>query len=118
RFSERIRAAIDAEPTVHASPTRAARSWQKPAIGFALAASVAAMAVITLQPWNADPATSPLASSDASEPRVAQASAPAADNRTAERLNDYLVSHSSLASMNSVYGVLPYVRMASHTGGR
>lgn len=129
-FTERMRAMLDQEPPhqerISSVPRgRAAPAWRKPAIGFALAASVAAVTVLTLRPGTDLNPLQPVVSS-AVEPgttapgeegmQLAEA-VPETDSGET-RLNAYLVNHNSLASMSSVYGVMPYVRMTSYQNGR
>ena len=124
-FAARIRQAIEAEPL----PQPVARplpAWYKPVAGFGLAASVVLMALFGLklnQTEVLQPAT-PLAATT-STPFTAAAALPiqtAAITRLADparepveaRLSHYLVNHNGYASMNSVNGMLPYVRMVGY----
>lgn len=124
-FTARVRQAIEAEPL----PQPAARplpAWYKPITGFGLAASVALMALFGLKLNQTDtlPSTTPFAATTPtlSPPAAAlpiQAVAltrPAESARepTAARLTSYLVNHNGYASMSSVNGVLPYVRMVGY----
>lgn len=121
-FARRIHAVIETEPALSsaaASPS-AARPWTKPLAGFALAASVAAVAVFMLPREVDQPGTDALVAQE----RVIDQPVPVATVTTdaeddmAARMNAYMVNHNSLASMSSVYGVLPYVRMTGINDGR
>ena len=127
-FAARIRQAVEADPLPRpiAKPLPA---WYKPVTGFGLAASVVLVALIGLKQNQIDPAFPP-------ETHTAAASAvPAALPATARvvalnpqtddsnqpveaRLNPYLVNHNGYASMNSMHGILPYVRMVGYQGNR
>lgn len=120
-FAARIRQAIEAEPL----PLPAARplpAWYKPVTGFALAASVVLVALFGLKLTQIDTTfipTAPLAANTPSTPalipvasltqRVDDASEP-----VEARLSSYLVNHNGYASMNSMHGMLPYVRMVGY----
>lgn len=90
------------------------RSWHRPALGWALAASLAAVAVVLVWPSSTDqlPTDRLIAQQPASTPSSTQ------EDDIAARLTVYMANHNSLASMSSVYGVLPYVRMTSLSDGR
>ncbi|MFO1422567.1 MAG: sigma-E factor negative regulatory protein [Candidatus Competibacteraceae bacterium] len=127
-FAARIRAAIEAEPL----PQPVARplpAWYKPVTGFALAASVALMALYGLKlnqtdtlPPTAPFAAAPILSTPASSlPVQTVAVAQPADLASepfGTRLNTYLVNHNGYASRNSMHGVLPYVRMVGYQPDR
>ena len=124
-FAARIRQAIEAEPL----PQPVARplpAWYKPVTGFGLAASVALMALfgLKLNQTDALQSTAPLAATTftLSTPTAALPIQPVATIRPAEppgkpveaRLSHYLVNHNGYASMSSVNGMLPYVRMVGY----
>ncbi|MCP5419674.1 MAG: sigma-E factor negative regulatory protein [Gammaproteobacteria bacterium] len=116
-FAERISRLIVADPPLSTETSPRPSTWSKPLTGFALAASVALVAFaglkltqpqINLEPQNL--ASDQTISSDASN--VTQL---ASSNTALEaKLNNYLVSHNEYASMHSVHGVLPYVRMVGY----
>lgn len=116
-FAERIQRAIDEEFPLPKSASNLGFSWYKPAAGFAVAASVAM--VITLwavQGEFPNDASLRLANGVTSaqtqrvdvDPRVVDAT------DLPSRLNSYFVNHNEYASMNTVYGVLPYARMVGY----
>lgn len=124
-FAARIRQAIEAEPL----PQPVARplpAWYKPVTGFGLAASVALMALFGLKLNQTDilQPTARFAATTATFPTPAtafpiqtvaatQPADPVSEPGEA-RLNHYLVNHSGYASMSSVNGMLPYVRMVGY----
>ena len=119
RFAERIKAAIAAEaPLLHIPVKSAASSWYKPAAGLAVAASVGLLAVAlwTLRPGGLNETVPPrvrvAGTTPAPYPRLPMTAE--TDRALESRLNSYLVSHNEYASMNSVNGVLPYVRMVGY----
>lgn len=124
--AERVSAAIAAEPVLAAplpqTTVRARRNWTRPAIGLALAASVAGLVLVGVRP--AAIGNMPLAGGDTRAALSAQgtgkAVTTAAVARTLQRdrLNAYLVSHNESASRNQMSGVLPYVRMVGYESGR
>ena len=132
-FAARIHQAIAAEPLPKpvAKPLPA---WYKPVTGFGLAASVALAALvgIRMNPPDVPSTAAPLVSTAAPPPasfaaapvrsmnvplQVAALNSPVnppAAEPNAARLNSYLVNHNGYASMNSVHGMLPYVRMVGY----
>ncbi len=124
-FAARIRQAIEAEP----SPRPAAKplpAWYKPVTGFGLAASVALMALFglklnqtdALQPTAQFAAATPTRLTPPAFPPVqAGATFGLAENPgepVEARLSSYLVNHNGYASLNSMHGVVPYVRMVGY----
>ncbi len=135
-FAERIRLAIEAEPLPQPM-VRLLPAWYKPVTGFALAASVVLVALFGLRLSQTDAALAPVETAAVSRPAVTViAAAPVAAplqlaaidqpaGNDAEvgapidaRLNSYLVSHNGYASMNSMHGMLPYVRMVGYQTNR
>ncbi|MBK8534777.1 MAG: sigma-E factor negative regulatory protein [Candidatus Competibacteraceae bacterium] len=123
-FAARIRQAIAAEPL----PLPGAKplpTWYKPVTGFALAASVVLMVLFGLKLTQTDiQPTAQLAAATPALPISAtalpiqtvasiQRSDPASEPVEA-RLGSYLVNHNGYASMNSMHGMLPYVRMVGY----
>ena len=128
-FAARIRQAIEAEPL----PQPVARplpAWYKPVTGFGLAASVALMALFGLK-LNSTDVLQPTASLIAAAPTLrtpAVSLAPQtatavrftdpASEPVPARLSPYLVNHNGYTSMNSMPGMLPYVRMVGYQTDR
>ena len=124
-FAARIRQAIAAEPL----PLPAGKSlpaWYKPVTGFGLAASVVLVALFGIKLTQTDTPLATVAPLAASTPststltplavRVAATSGQAdPSNEPVEaRLSSYLVNHNGYASLNSMHGMLPYVRMVGY----
>lgn len=120
RFVDQVMHALEAEPAYQAR----SGSWlrlARPLTGVALAASVALVAVLTLQ--NVDPVTSSPA------PQVANTGLPAPELAASGevwerqrapaggRLDGYLVQHNEYAASSGVQGVLPYVRIVGYDSG-
>ena len=132
-FAARLHEAIAVEP-VPRPAIKPLPAWYKPATGFGLAASVvlAALVGIKMNPPDSPLPSAPLISSAAPPPASITAAPPrstgipnraataslSADPHDVEpdaaRLNRYLVNHNGYASMNSVHGMLPYVRMVGY----
>ena len=140
----RVRAAVEAEPTVLAppgpsAPEPSAAAWWKPVGGLALAAGLATVAVLGGRSMDRPDAAVPVASV-APPTAVAAAPAPPAAMPTAavagttsgadrearwtsaergvqERLDSYLVDYSGHAG-GELRGMLPYARVVGYDGGR
>jgi sigma-E factor negative regulatory protein RseA len=125
-FSEQLRIEIERQPTL--LPRRGAgRRWQRPVAGFALAASVAAIAVLGIKEIGPAPASngsdevatvSPTPTPEelvAHVPNVAESPdilKPMPESiDTHRRLNGYLVKFNEQRSSLGVPGVNPYVRI-------
>ncbi len=127
-FAQRVRAQLADEPTLLA-PVARSNHGLKPLMGFAIAASVALVAVLGIR-QNTDsvapvPGQPVVASNDIArsanspdtftfnEPQVRPASiqtdTPAA--MPSQRMSGYLVNHNQFRSSNSMHGGLPYVRI-------
>lgn len=114
-FAEHISKAIAADTPPLSDPLPTLPSWYKPVTGFALAASVAVVALVGLQlSQHSEPTggSEPLATVSPPGPRLSEPTT--ADSALQSRLNSYLVNHNEYASMNSVHGMLPYVRMVGY----
>jgi sigma-E factor negative regulatory protein RseA len=112
-FAARVRQAIEAEPLLQAV-ARPLPAWYKPVTGFGLAASVALMALYGLKLATTTPVlSSPYGSLPIQMAAMTQPANPIGEPVEA-RLNSYLVNHNGYASMSSVNGMLPYVRMVGY----
>ena len=130
-FSEQLRVAIEQEPTM-LLPQRVNRPWLRPVAGFAIAASVAAIAVVGIQQNGVDPVVDDVTAVAAISPApvptpAARTVTPVTDQQIAEsqetlkpvsgsiqtqrRLNGYLVKFNEQRSSLGVPGVNPYVRI-------
>lgn len=118
-FAERVTLALDNEPAI-LPPQRAVRSRLKPVAGVALAASVAAIAVLTVKRMGVDPAHGERPPGT-EQSLMTTSQLPIATMRwTAERpppsvrLNTYLVNHNQYKSDLRMEGVSPYFRIVGH----
>jgi sigma-E factor negative regulatory protein RseA len=121
-FSIGVQVALQDDPVVQAGPARLAGLF-KPVAGLALAASVAVVAVLSLQSVRQESpsATSPVATAPVTDefpdtdvtPLLATmpANSPANPPRGAQDLDVYLVNHNEYAVNR---GMLPYVRLVGH----
>ncbi len=111
-FHERVHAALQQEDTIHAAPPADTR-WYRPLAGVAIAASVAVVAVLSLQSTREDGAAEVQAVASSAPAigdyiRAENIPAPAASMRG---LDVYLVNHNEYAANRGVQGMLPYVRI-------
>jgi hypothetical protein len=113
-FHARVQAALGDAPPLR-SGGGVIRALLKPATGVAIAASVAVVAVLSLQSIrNEDPDAAPLL---ASAPEAGGGTYLRADNipppsaPLAQGLDVYLVNHNEYAVNRSMQGMLPYVRL-------
>lgn len=113
-FYRRVQAQLEQEVEIHATPSRA-RVLFKPVAGLALAASVAVVAVVSLQSVREqDTARAPAVASapDVSDYiRADNVPAPVAERNDARGLDVYLVNHNEFAVNRGMQGMLPYVRI-------
>lgn len=112
-FHLRIQAALGDAP-----PSRArgavVRPLLKSATGVAIAASVAVVAVLSLQSIrNENPEDAPLLASapDAGNAAYLRADLPPPSAHLSQGLDVYLVNHNEYAANRSMQGMLPYVRL-------
>jgi sigma-E factor negative regulatory protein RseA len=127
QLAERVSQAIEKEAAMTPGTPRRDWNWHgflKPAAGFAIAASVAVIAVLgvrQLQPDAAAPApvvaTAPLSGPERGYVRVDSGDWDSRSTRTADYLNRYLVSHNEYAASSGMRGVLPYVRIVASDSG-
>lgn len=106
--------AISRSPATDLQAT--ARSFWKPAVGFAIAASVALVAVLSIQNLQQSEDTPQLAAARTATPSVVRVSTSderwdRIEPRVDKRLNGYLVNHSEFAASNGMQGLNPYVRI-------
>ncbi len=117
----RISAALDDEPTILAPQARR-RPWLKQAAGFAIAASVASVAVLGVQQMNmsdSGPVAQPLAQQQEyirmTPTLVAEGGS---KEKGVEDIDRYLVNHNEYSANSGIQGVLPYVRIVGHKVGQ
>ena len=117
--ADRVRRVLlqDVGGQVPDTPKQEGFNWWKPVAGFAVAASVALVAVLTVSSLRetASDAVPELASSNpAGVPAVARVSDDQWDRIEPgidKRLSGYLVNHNEYAASRGVQGVMPYVRI-------
>ena len=132
QFCNRIQRAIAAEPALqvaatlqqHQVKTVEQKRWYQPVTGLAVAASlvVAIAAGVMVQQQiasDADEQTDTLVINQPNQPVAAEGagSSLVAGQQSGvdkARLSDYLVNHNELASMTSVHGIMPYMRVVSY----
>lgn len=112
-LAERVMSRLEAETGRTDAPLRV---WPL-AGGFAVAASLVAVAILTLQPFD-QPMTGPTAAVP-SATNVASTTpsakvVPVAASDREERLSFYLVGHNEFMPTARMGGMLPYVRVVSH----
>jgi len=111
-FSARVRAAIDEEPVV-LSPRVVRHQFRERVATFALAASMAALAIMVVRSVNhysPDKASELLASVNISTPAVHASMEP--------DLREYLNMHNESAYLSGSQGLMPSVRLVSGHQGR
>lgn len=114
-FTGQIRQAIDAESVPPVPAVAKPSSFYKPVVGFSVAASVAlVVGLLALKPSEAPNHLSPEQFAQTNLPNPPMTPSPDTGPALESRLNNYLVNHNEYASMNSVHGVLPYVRMVGY----
>jgi sigma-E factor negative regulatory protein RseA len=112
-FHKSIQAALQAEPAVHVDAPRLTGLF-KPLAGLAVAASVAVVAVLSLQSIRDEPASTPAMASAPVVQDYLRADIrplPASSIRGPQGLEAYLVNHNEYAVNR---GMLPYVRLVGH----
>jgi len=121
-LSQRISAAMADEPEhLQTDDTAPVRQWLRPVAGFAVAASVAMMAVLGLQNIS-QPGLSPVLPELASvkiQPSLIQPVSTSGlrwnvQPAIASRLNGYLVNHNESVSSTQLQGMLHYARIAGY----
>ena len=117
-FTARVQAAVRDESAKAAAVPGSQRlaTLLKPVAGLALAASVAVVAVLSLQSVREDVAPLPAvanAPSSADFIRAENTPQPAVRPRPDKNLDIYLVNHNEYAVNRGMQGMLPYVRIVS-----
>lgn len=118
-FYRRVKAALPDQPTIRSGGFSGSRlgALIKPVAGLAIAASVAVVAVISIQSARQDvPSVPPLATVPADKDylRVQQASGPGVQPRVGKKLDIYMVNHNEYAVSRGMQGMLPYVRIVGN----
>lgn len=129
---ERIALALRNEPTLLAPEHSAPGALLRPLAGFAVAASVAALALLGIQVHRSNDKIDPAASVASIQPSGAATpanrgitlasgtSVPTSPGSSVHpayasaRLNRYLVNYSEYHSSSAIQGMFPYVRLVAH----
>lgn len=120
-LAARIAEGIAAQPTL--SQRRQPARWLRPLAGFAIAASVATVAVLGMRSLHTavDSAPADQIASATTVPAALPVAAQAGGTRwdraqpeVAARLNAYLVNHNGHAESTGMQSVLPYVRIVGY----
>lgn len=119
---------LEDEPVVFAPAAikQPTSRWFKPAAGFAIAASVAVLA-ITIAPWvvNLESVQQPINPVAQTLPPSAEKIYVAEDGtrwellykpKVESRLNSYLVNHQEYATAGNMKGIMPYAKFVSYDG--
>ena len=112
-FHKSIQATLQQEPAIHVEAPRFAGLY-KPVAGLAVAASVAVVAVLSLQSSRNEPSSTPaMATAPAAQDylRADIRPLPASSSQAPQSLDAYLVNHNEYAVNR---GMLPYVRLVGH----
>jgi sigma-E factor negative regulatory protein RseA len=111
RFHERVHAAVQQEAVIDAAPSRFG-ALLRPLAGLAVAASVAVVAVVSLQTVrHEDPAATPSVATAPTVDSYIRAENAPAPVVPARGLDVYLVNHNEFAVNRGMQGMLPYVRI-------
>jgi sigma-E factor negative regulatory protein RseA len=117
-FSSRVQAAVRNEALVPpAAGAGRLAAMLKPVAGLAVAASVATVAVFSLQTVREDePSVAAVASAPAPADYIRSRDTATPDSRpqVEKNLDIYLVNHNEYAVNRGMQGMLPYVRIVSH----
>ena len=127
QLADRVSAEIEKEPSLN-TPVQAYPGIMKPLAGFAIAASVAVVAILGVRQSAVEPVgqpvqfvaqqpvdTAPLAARVVNGQTVNQSRASQDAIDTAEaRLNRYLLNYNEYRTNAGVQGMLPYVRIVAH----
>lgn len=131
-LAARISSDIEKEPHLLAPVTELRAGYLKPVAGFAIAASVAVVAILGIQQNSTDSATEANVSVAFSSPvnPVIESQLPVAANSPTEaqlrqvksdaqaRMNSYLVNYSEYRTNAGLQGMLPYARTVTHENNR
>lgn len=122
-FYRRVQAALHDEPAVRPGGLAGSRLGVlvKPVAGLAIAASVAVVAVLSIQSARQDePSLQAVATvpADKDYVRVQTASTPGAQPRMGKKLDIYMVNHNEYAVSRGMQGMLPYVRIIGNDVSR
>lgn len=112
-LSDRIAARLQNEHVVPAQPGFHKGGIARIAGGGAIAATVATVAILALQPTSTTLVTADNAASSTGQTRLAEANPPASNAQ--QVLNPYLVRHGEYAPVAGMNGMISYVRVVGRT---
>ena len=122
-LSQRVSKALENEPTVLAPQKRfSSQQVMKQASGFAIAATIAVVAVLTVQQRGLSPDVQPLTVASVpqltNQPRPAnlqtvasRGEMPRVSTAVERKLSSYIVNHNEYSATSNMQGMLPYVRI-------
>lgn len=118
-FSDRVMSAIEREPIHVVSRSQILKKWAKPVSGFALAASVAMLAIIggqrmLLDAYNDNYTNYTPEVAYSRYKNVSRMRWNIQPPEVSNSLNGYLVNHNEYTSSQNLQGMLPYVRIAGY----
>ena len=117
-FHTRIQDALQDEATPQAAATQHLQRLYKPVAGLAIAASVAVVAVLSLQAVHQSTDTTPTVASAPAHTDFIRAEGQSPEDRTATPARDldaYLVNHNEFAVNRGMRGILPYTHIVGHS---
>ncbi len=124
-IADRVKRVLEHEvapPPAGSKADRGGMSWWKPVAGFAIAASVALVAVLTVVSVRQPAVESgPQLASKQETPQkteVAQGQWDRVEPGIDKRVAAYLVNHNEYAASRAVQGVMPYVRIVGYENNR
>ncbi len=113
-FSQRVSAAIEHEPVIFA-PANLKRSWIKPVMGFAMAATVASVALLGMYVSQTEQASTTVIAQQTLMPKQEITSVASSDKKQEFKdLDTYLANHAEFSTGNRVQGFMPYVRVVGY----
>ena len=117
-FYQRVHMALEQEAEIHAAVPSHIKTLFRPVAGLALAASVAVVAVLSLQSVRQQDTAGVPAIASAPDVndyiRADNTPVPVAQRNSARGLDVYLVNHNEYAANRGMQGMLPYVRIVGH----
>ncbi|MFO8025642.1 sigma-E factor negative regulatory protein [Thiohalophilus sp.] len=124
-FADRVSAALQKEPTtLRPAARRIGEGFRRQVAGLAIAATVATVAVLTVQQGNPGDIPAPqmtvASTQTGSEEYLAVSGNPAPsqqpiDSEVQSKLSSYLVNHNEYSISSRMQGMLPYMRIVSVT---
>ena len=122
-FYRRVKVALQDQPAAGLGDSGGSLrgALVKPLAGLAIAASVAVIAVISIQSVRQDVPSAPVIAAGPTNQdyvRVQQPSIPKVQSRMGKKLDIYMVNHNEFAVSRGMQGMLPYVRIVGNEVSR